>query len=176
MSEEQQQLIRLTWKPLNEDLTSVGKQVFLKIFEMQPSVKQMFPFRHVWGDSLIRHPQFQAHVNRFMLTVAEAVANMANINAFGESLYVLGQGHTQHRGFSAGYFDAFLSSMMFVWQQELKMNSETKEAWGTLLQFIMNKLKEGYTDQLKAIIHSQKHTLTTLADEPQQHCNQHCHT
>ena len=149
VDDDEKALIRNTWKVLAVDLTGIGKQVFLKIFEMQPSVKQLFPFRHVWGDSLIGHPQFQAHVVRFMLAVGQAVEHMDDLSAIGRSLYQLGKGHTQHKGFTVGYFDAFLASMLFVWQQELKMSTETAEAWRKLMEFVLDRLKTGYNDQLK---------------------------
>ena len=57
-------LIKQTWMLLEDDMENIGIQVFLRIFDQNPSVKLLFPFKDVWGDALITHPMFKAHANR----------------------------------------------------------------------------------------------------------------
>ena len=58
-------LIKQTWMLLEDDMENIGIQVFLRIFDQNPSVKLLFPFKDVWGDALITHPMFKAHANRW---------------------------------------------------------------------------------------------------------------
>ncbi len=64
LSDSQKYAIRSTWKILEQDMVNNGKAVFLRIFEQNPAVKQLFPFRNYWGDALIKDPVFQDHAYR----------------------------------------------------------------------------------------------------------------
>ena len=57
-------LIRETWMLLEDDMENIGIQVFLRIFDQNPEVKLLFPFKDCWGDALITHPMFKAHAKR----------------------------------------------------------------------------------------------------------------
>ena len=57
-------LIKQTWILLEDDMENIGIQVFLRIFDQNPEVKLLFPFKDVWGDTLLTHPMFKAHANR----------------------------------------------------------------------------------------------------------------
>lgn len=144
---------------------AIGKQIFLRIFDLKPEVKDMFPFRDSWGDRLINHPQFQAHAQRFMQTIEAAVDDVNDLKTFSNWVSELGRTHAHHRGFSVQYFDVFLLSMMYVWKQELKdsVSEDVYEAWDTLFAFIISKLKEGYMKEVRS---RRKSVVCTEASHP----------
>jgi hypothetical protein len=147
LNNTQRKLIRDTWNMMSVDKQAVGTKVFLRIFELRPSVKQLFPFRDVWGDNLLNDPLFRAHALRFMTVVDDAVTNMDGLEAtMDKPLFELGETHTKHRGFSTDYFDTFIMSMLFVWAQALQGNFQldAHEAWKIMLQWMVRKLKQGY--------------------------------
>lgn len=66
LSEGDRKLIRHSWRYLSNhfDLTELGCDVFLKIFELNPEVKNMFPCRDVEGEDLLRNADFKGHASR----------------------------------------------------------------------------------------------------------------
>lgn len=44
-TEVQIDMIRSTWPVVSRNMESIGTSVFLRIFEMAPYIKDMFPFR-----------------------------------------------------------------------------------------------------------------------------------
>ena len=146
LSHRQKNLLRSTWKIINREPNIVGKRVFLGIFDKAPEVKELFPFRSVWGDDLLGHPQFQAHASRFMLAVESAIANMDNLTNYGRVMTELGCMHASHYGVNNEYFSTFLEVMMTTWEQKLHeyMTSEVKDTWRSLFMFMMHNLQAGY--------------------------------
>lgn len=152
LSVTEREAIRSTWATMESNMSYVGKQIFLCIFDQNPKVKSLFPFRDAWGDDLIFHPQFVAHTLRFMAVVKKAVRAIDNLEEdFAPALISLGARHTKHVGFTPDLFALFRSSMLVIWERELrdKMTPETRRAWNVLLEFIVRKLQQGYYGQAK---------------------------
>ncbi|KAI0243185.1 hypothetical protein LSAT2_026205, partial [Lamellibrachia satsuma] len=147
LDSNQRQLIQETWRQLQPHCATIGKQVFLRIFEVEPCVKAAFNLGSTWGDSLINNPTFQKHASRFVDTIAYVVDNVDCLQTEGDP-YVksIGADHTDRAGFSVQYFDVFVKSLVFVWQRELKENftPEVGDAWKTLFEYMAQKTKEGY--------------------------------
>ena len=157
LEKSERELIRETWTMMSCDKQAIGGKVFLRIFELRPAIKQLFPFRDDWGDSLIKHELFLAHSLRFITIVEDAVLHMEGLEAMlGKPMFELGRTHIKHRGFTTDYFDCFLMSMLFIWAQTLKGNFplEAHEAWKTLLQWMVHKLKQGYDYECYRLIRS----------------------
>ncbi|KAK3096804.1 hypothetical protein FSP39_003494 [Pinctada imbricata] len=148
-SERDKQLVRRTWRLMAVDLAGNGSKVFLRIFELRPELKQLFPFRDVIGDELMKNPTFKGHASRFMQAVGAAVDNIDDWEAaFSPLLLGLGRQHINFGGFKPEYFNAFADSMMFIWEQVLgdRFTTEARCAWQGVFEFIMLKLKEGYAE------------------------------
>ncbi len=64
LSDSQKYAIRSTWKLIEKDVTNNGIAVFLRIFDQNPEIKQLFSFKDVWGDALLEHPKFKGHAER----------------------------------------------------------------------------------------------------------------
>ncbi|ELU03358.1 hypothetical protein CAPTEDRAFT_190593 [Capitella teleta] len=148
-------LVRVTWEQLKTNLTlaNLGKKVFLRIFNLKPDIKKLFPFSDVWGDDLIRHPKFVLHSERFMLVVDCCVQNLECIKSeHGEMLANLGRAHVNYKGFSRENFEVFMKAIWYVWYHQLKdsMDSEVECAWKKLLLFIIVQQRAGYDAEKEA--------------------------
>ncbi len=64
LSESQKVLIKKTWKPVQKDMTNIGKLVFARIFEAKPEIKALFPFKDLEGEQLMSHQAFVNHAYR----------------------------------------------------------------------------------------------------------------
>ena len=146
-TDQQKKIIHKTWKFLADDLNGRGTRIFLRIFELHPYVKELFPCRDLEGEDLLRDANFKGHASRFMQAVGAAVDNIDNLDgALAPLLIGLGKQHIHFRGFKPDYWDAFREAILFVWEMDLgdKFNEQTRDAWVAVFGFIMVKLKEGY--------------------------------
>lgn len=68
------------------------------------------------------------------------------------ALVELGRKHVTMEGFLPDYFDVFTRAVMAVWRQELRdaCTPEVADAWHTLFVYIIEQLKVGYEDELRA--------------------------
>ena len=147
LDSRQRQLIQDTWRQLQAHPTNVGKQVFLRIFEVEPRVKTAFGLGSTWGDALINNASFQQHADMFVHSIGCLVDSLESVRTVADPfLMAIGADHTERPGFSVQYFDVFIKSLIFVWQKELRRNFtvETRVAWQTLFQYMAGKTKEGY--------------------------------
>ncbi|XP_069129216.1 neuroglobin-like [Argopecten irradians] len=151
VTDKQKRIIKKTWKIMCDDITGHGVKVFLRIFQLHPHVKQLFPCRDVEGDDLLHDSNFKGHASRFMQAVGAAVDNIDDIEATLKPLLIgLGRNHIKFTGFKNEYFNAFTEAMMYTWHEELRetFTGETSQAWATIFEFIMGNLKEGHAEAL----------------------------
>ena len=163
-TQRQKKIVTQTWRILGDDLTGRGSKVFLKIFQLYPSVKQLFPaLRDVEGDALLKNPTFRGHASRFMQAVGAAVENMDSPENLAPLLITLGRKHVEFPGFTGGFFEAFTEGMMFVWKEELgeTFTPEVATVWKSLFDFIMSRLREGYTIAMSSASNDQDGNTTT---------------
>ena len=155
LQENQEKIVLKNWKFLSNDLTGRGSRIFLRIFQMNPHVKALFPCRHLEGEELKKDVNFKGHASRFMQAVGAVVDNIDNYEkALSPLLNGLGRQHIHYAGFKPAYFDAFEESIMYIWAEDLgrKFDEESNEAWHHVFQFIMNELKTGFHGACQNII------------------------
>ena len=145
---EQKHLVKKTWRYLSRNILVRGTKVFLRIFEINPHVKGLFPnLKEKEGEYLKNDTNFQGHATRFMQIVGAVVDNIDNLDdAVCPILIGLGRQHIHFSDFKPSYFDAFKEGMVYTWKDDLgdRYHGNTEEAWSTVFDFIMDKLKEGY--------------------------------
>jgi len=76
LGEHEIRLINKTWKLLSTDMTGYGTKVFLRIFQKNPKLKQLFPCRDVEGEELLKNKHFKGHASLFMQAIGAAVDNI----------------------------------------------------------------------------------------------------
>ena len=149
---EKQQLIQETWRQMQPRSANIGKQIFLRIFEVEPRVKEAFKLGSTWGDDLINNEAFQRHASRFIATIGSVVEKVDRLSAEVDPFMAgIGADHASRAGFSVEYFDVIVKSLIFVWQQELRENftPATSDAWETLFRYMVQKTNEGYASATK---------------------------
>ncbi|XP_014672816.1 PREDICTED: hemoglobin subunit mu-like [Priapulus caudatus] len=151
VSEQERKLIRRSWRYLTNhyDLTELGCEVFLAIFELNPEVKKMFPCRDVEGEELLKNPDFKGHASRFMQAVGAAVDHLDNLQLELEPLLcTLGKTHTNYKdlGFAPDFFDEFTAAIIQTWQRKLgkRFAADVCAAWLNMLSFVAACMKCGY--------------------------------
>ena len=144
---KQQHIITKTWRQLQANRACIGKKVFLRIFEVEPRVKTAFKLGSMWGDNLINNDTFKRHANRFVESIGYVVDNVYCLHEYAEP-YVkdIGADHTKRSGFSVQFFDVFVKSLLFVWQQEIddQFTPDVEAAWLQLFEYVAQMTKEGY--------------------------------
>ena len=144
----QKHVINKTWKYLANDLTGNGSKVFLKIFQLEPKIKQMFPCSDIDGEELLRNINFKGHASRFMQAVGAVVDNMDDPERELATLLMdLGRQHRHYEGFKPEYFNIFLQALVCVWEQELgkKFTVDARDAWNVVFTLIVDDMKDGFT-------------------------------
>lgn len=151
MNESEKRLVKKTWKYLAKDMSYNGIRVFERIFELNPDLKQLFPFRNKEGESLRNDHDFTGHASRFMQAVGAAIDNINNLYMyFGPLLIGLGKQHVEFGGFKPEYWDVFTEAMLYVWEKELGdvFDDKCRNAWTKVFEFIMEQLKVGYSQAM----------------------------
>lgn len=144
----QQKQIKKTWSIVSKDAVAIGIKVFLKIFDICPSLKDYFPFRDENIDALPSNRRFCQHAGRFMQILDSLVNGMSDPeNMVVPVLHNLGRFHTKQGAFKPDDFNIFPKAVIVVWQQELgnRFDKSTTEAWNVLMEDMLRWLKEGYT-------------------------------
>ena len=142
----QKKLIKKTWKVVSQNQQSLAQQIFLHIFERSPQVQNVFRFQDFSKEELIRNPRFQNHASQFIQVIETAILSLDNLAQATPVLLNLGRFHIRQDGFSTDYLDIFILSIMecFKAESQAHLNNDAKEAWIILLNFVINKMKEGY--------------------------------
>ena len=147
ISEKQKIIIRRTWKVLSADMKDTGIAVFLRIFNDNPEIKQLFPYRDKEIHQLLHTSEFKRHASRFMHAVGMGVANLDELEkSMSPTLLTLGKQHYTCVGFRPIYFEIFYRAIVKVFREKLGLcyTAECEEAWCLVLVFMMEKLKKGY--------------------------------
>ena len=147
ISFENKKLVKKTWKILSRDIPGVGAKIFLRIFEANPNIKEIFHCQGLEGEALLKSHQFKGHASRFMQAIGAAVDNIDDlINGMGPMLEVLGRQHMSFNGFKPEFWDTFTEAILCVWKETLRhrFSTDVATAWKLVFAFIILKLKQGY--------------------------------
>ena len=76
LTEKEKKLVRATWAKLADKSNEVSVGIFLRIFDLIPHAKELFPFKNAVGDALMEHPYLKGHAMRFFNAVGMTVVNL----------------------------------------------------------------------------------------------------
>ncbi|XP_045191259.2 neuroglobin-like [Mercenaria mercenaria] len=143
-------IVRRTWPTLVKDIQGNGLQVFLRIFELCPEVKELFYLENVRLSEIARNVIIKAHGARFISAIGAAVDNLDDFdqedNKLCRLLFILGQQHKRYTGFKPEYFEVFYEALMWQWERCMgdQFTPEVSDTWSHVFVYILEKLKEGY--------------------------------
>jgi len=153
LTEQERQLIDSTWKQLttssetNEE--ELGVRVFIRIFELEPSIRDAFPnFAGLHDREMMRrNVLFRCHGNRFVRAVRSVVDNLDSLGVIAvPNLDLLGRKHRDFHGFRADYLRIYEAAMEDVWREALgrKFDKTTCRAWRKVFKLITSTVLHGY--------------------------------
>ena len=165
-SDDEKSLLRATWAFLrrSDDAGHRGCRVFLRIFELAPDARELFPSfgRELTAAQLAENIMFRSHASRFMTAVDVVLENLDSLDvAVTPMLFQLGRRHVGIVGFRIGFMTDFERAMAEVWRQDLgrrKFSGATRRAWKKLFSFLTSKVLDGY---LSAVSDEKKKAATT---------------
>ena len=147
ISDENKVHVKKTWKLLSRDIPGLGAKIFIRIFDSNPDIKQIFHCDDLEGDALLKNSQFKGHASRFVQAMGAAVDNIDDLHGgMGPMLEGLGRQHLSFKGFKPEFWDTFTESILHVFKDKLhhRFTTDVASAWKLIFVFMIQKLKQGY--------------------------------
>jgi len=157
LTDQERQLIDSTWNHLTtcsdgnveEEL---GVRIFLRIFELDPSIMGAFPnFGGIQSyEAMRKNVMIRLHGRRFVRAVRSVVENLDALDVTAvPNLDRLGRKHQEFHGFHIEYLRTFESAMDDVFRQALgrKFDRTTRRAWRKVFKLITSTVMRGYEDK-----------------------------
>ncbi|XP_050234460.1 non-symbiotic hemoglobin 1 [Mercurialis annua] len=150
-TEEQEALVVESWKIMKKNSADLGLKFFLKIFEIAPSAKKLFPFLKDSDVPVEQNPKLKPHaMSVFIMTCESAVQlrKAGKVTVRESSLKKLGAIH-----FKYGVVDEHFEVTKFALLETIKeavaeiWSPNMKKAWG-----------EAYDQLVAAIVSEMKAT------------------
>ncbi|RMX44212.1 hypothetical protein pdam_00005305 [Pocillopora damicornis] len=139
LSDAQKIAIQMTWKTVEENRTKIGKQTWIRVFELNPQIKKMMPEFNT-NDPVEELKSARAlfgHSKTYMKCLENAVTSMDDNERFVTYLVELGRRHQL-------IHEALMFSLKEIFQSE--WTSETFEAWDALSKFMFKAMLTGLND------------------------------
>ncbi|ELT93625.1 hypothetical protein CAPTEDRAFT_188798 [Capitella teleta] len=161
---EQVALLKSSWQQLcvKRSPYFLGRQIFLRVFELNPEIKKSFQFGEFHGNDLINNPMFKIHVKNFVSVIDSSIRSVDSLKTvLAPTLHTLGGTHQSVEGFNKNNLEIFLKAMLLVLRQEFKSaldvdDLEVEVAWRKLLEFIVYQIHIGYRSAISTTPNKQK--------------------
>jgi hemoglobin-like flavoprotein len=165
VGKRQMRLVQDSWAVIEKNLDAHGVKFFVKIFELEPSLLQLFKFRD--SKDLAHSPGLHAHANAVMRIVGEAVAGLSEPETLIPVLRSLGAAHARY-GVKASDFNVVGKALLWTLEQGLgdMWNGKVQEAWThtyTKIQSVMSPALMEEANQLVLQARRQKLVLESWA-------------
>ncbi|KAL6620543.1 hypothetical protein ACP70R_035682 [Stipagrostis hirtigluma subsp. patula] len=151
-TERQEELVLSSWKAMKKDAESIALKFFLRIFEIAPGAKQMFPFLRDAGDDapLENHPKLKSHAVTVFVMACEAATQLRNtgdVTVREATLKRLGATHVK-AGVADAHFEVVKTALLDtiegavpgMWSPEMK--GAWEEAYDQLAAAIKEEMKK----------------------------------
>lgn len=150
-SEAQEELVLRSWKAMKQDSESIALKFFLRIFEIAPAAKPMFPFLRDAGEDapLESHPKLKAHAVTVFVMACESATQLrktGDVKVREATLRRLGATHVK-AGVADAHFEVVKTALLDtiegavpeMWTPEMKAAWE--EAYDQLAAAIKEEMK-----------------------------------
>uniref|UniRef100_A0A8C2L7S4 X globin n=1 Tax=Cyprinus carpio TaxID=7962 RepID=A0A8C2L7S4_CYPCA len=160
------QLIKESWKVIQEDIAKVGIIMFVRLFETHPECKDVFfLFRDVEALERLRTSrELRAHGLRVMSFIEKSVARLDQLERLETLARELGKSHFRYNAPPKyyGYVGAeFICAVRPVLKD--RWTSELEQAWKTLFQYVTGIMKDAYLEEERS---KHNHTLPSSKERP----------
>ncbi|CAH1108627.1 unnamed protein product [Psylliodes chrysocephalus] len=116
-------LIDTTWNTVMEDATGNGVTFFMRLFEINPKHKQVFPFRDQPIKDLPSDRKFHAHVTSVMYSISSIVKSMDDPEVMIGIINKIGKNHAKRSVNRQALIDvkqALLDTFGFMAKEEIQ--------------------------------------------------------
>ncbi|CAM0954562.1 unnamed protein product [Alopecurus aequalis] len=150
-SEEQEALVLRAWDAMKGDSAAIALKFFLRIFEIAPAAKPMFPFlRDAAADApLESHPKLKAHAVTVFVMACESATQLrktGDVKVREATLRRLGATHVK-AGVADAHFEVVKTALLDtiegavpeMWTSEMK--GAWEEAYDQLAAAIKDEMK-----------------------------------
>ncbi|KAG5846921.1 neuroglobin-like [Anguilla anguilla] len=150
LSQEQIEMIKESWKVIQEDIAKVGIIMFVRLFETHPECKDVFfLFRDVEDLERLRtSKELRAHGLRVMSFIEKSVARLDQLERLDQLALDLGRGHYRYNAPPKyyGYVGVeFIRAVQPILKE--KWTDELEEAWKALFLYVTRIMKKGYWEE-----------------------------
>ncbi|XP_029531165.1 neuroglobin-like [Oncorhynchus nerka] len=150
LNEKQIQMIKESWKVIQEDIAKVGIIMFVRLFETHPECKDVFfLFRDVEDLEMLRTSrELRSHGLRVMSFIEKSVARLDQLDRLDVLGVELGMSH-YHYNAPPKYYSYVGAEFICAVQPILKerWTPELEEAWKTLFLYLSRLMKQGYQEE-----------------------------
>jgi len=149
LTDDQKNIIKKTWITIEENRTKIGKQTFIRVFELNPQIKKMMP-EFMTADPIAElnsSRKLFGHSKTLMKCLENAVTSLDDNEGFVAYLVELGRRH-QVRPLKAQYLEVIHEALMFSLKEafQVEWTTETSESWSTLFRFMSEAMIIGLND------------------------------
>ncbi|KAI1897918.1 hypothetical protein AGOR_G00088230 [Albula goreensis] len=147
LSQEQTEMIKESWKVIQEDIAKVGIIMFVRLFETHPECKDVFfLFRDVEDLERLRtSKELRAHGLRVMSFIEKTVARLDQMERLDQLALDLGKAHYRYNAPPKYYSYVgveFIRAVQPILKE--KWTAELEEAWKDLFLYVTRIMKKGY--------------------------------
>ncbi|KAG7328133.1 hypothetical protein KOW79_008077 [Hemibagrus wyckioides] len=150
LTSEQIDMIKESWKVIQEDIAKVGIIVFVRLFETHPECKDVFfLFRDVEDLERLRtSKELRAHGLRVMSFIEKSVARLDQLERLDSLAIELGRSH--YRYYAPPKYYGYVGTEFICAVRPIlkdKWTPELEKAWKTLFQYVTRLMRRGYTEE-----------------------------
>ncbi|XP_069592032.1 neuroglobin isoform X2 [Ranitomeya imitator] len=148
LSETQKELIRDTWRIVNQNQIHHGTVLFTRLFELQPELIVHFHYHSVPFSSVqecLTSTEFTEHIRKVMTVIDAAVQSLDALPSLEEYLISLGKKH-HAIGIPLESFNTVGESLLFALESGLGdvFTSDTHDAWSGLYAIVVSTMSRGW--------------------------------
>ncbi|XP_073443541.1 neuroglobin [Dendrobates tinctorius] len=148
LSETQKELIRDTWRIVNQNQIHHGTVLFTRLFELQPDLVVLFHYHSAPFSSVqecLTSTEFTEHIRKVMTVIDAAVRSLDALPSLEEYLTSLGMKH-RATGVRLESFNTVGESLLFALESGLGdiFTSDTRDAWSGLYAIVSSAMSRGW--------------------------------
>ncbi|XP_030523081.1 hemoglobin-2 [Rhodamnia argentea] len=144
-TEEQEALVVKSWSVMKKNAAELGLKFFLKIFEIAPSARKVFPFLRDSNVPLEQNPKLKTHAMSVFIMTCESAAQLrkaGKVTVRESSLKKLGSVHHES-GVADEHFEVTKYALMETIKEAVPEMwcPEMKSAWGEAYDQLVAAIK-----------------------------------
>ncbi|XP_063079782.1 x globin [Engraulis encrasicolus] len=152
LTDAQKEMIKESWKCVQQDITRAGIIMFVRLFESHPECKEVFfEFRGVDDIEMLRvNKELRAHGLRVMSFIEKSVARLHEPDRLEKLAFELGRKHYNYNAVPK-YFMYVMPEFIRAIGPILKdsLTPELEEAWKVLFQYLTGLMRQGFNEEEK---------------------------